>query len=115
MRSLIISLALLSAISARAVEYMKNDGTNAPETIDRAVDEHQHQEEMQKEEAEGETAMTPKEAVTPQGNAQEIQAEEAEVIEDNYLIGPYDRKGKIKLPTEDEKKKRQELEQDYIP
>lgn len=115
MKLFIISLCLLP-FSSSAVEYLKNDGLKAPETIDRAVDEHQH-EEMQKEEEELTTDFDVKEAqeeVTPSGDAQSIQKEEEEKVEDNYLIGPYDQKGKMTYPNRDQRDKKEKLREKLL-
>ena len=81
MKLFIISLCLLP-LSSSAVEYLKNDGSKAPETIDRAMGEKQ-QGEMQKEEEELTTDFDVKEAqeeVNPAGDAQSIQKEEEEKV-----------------------------------
>lgn len=86
-------------------EYMRNDGTAAPESIDRAVEEGQ----MQREEAEEEEIQREEDEVLeredfglPDADAIERQQEEAERVEDNYLIGPYNGKGEYDLPKEKE-------------
>lgn len=115
MKLFIISLCLLP-LSSSAVEYLENDGTKAPEAIDRAIEENQ-QGEMQKEE-EGLTtdfdAKEAKEEVTPPADAQEIQKEEDEKVEDNYLIGPYDKKGKMTYPNKDQQDKKEKLREKLI-
>lgn len=103
------------SLTAATTEYMNNDGSSAPETLDRAVEEGQIQreEEMQKEEEELTTEFNTEEAkeeVSPSGDAQNIQKEEEEKIDDNYLIGPYDTKGNMTYPNEETKKKKEELQ-----
>ena len=106
MKTLITSLMLLSITSWAETQYMNNDGRGAPETLDRAKDiQSEVSGEMQREEAEEET----EEMLTPEADAQQIQREEEERIEDNYLIGPYNGKGEYTFPTEDEKKQKEEL------
>ena len=104
MKFTIASLLLLSVISWAETEYMKNDGVSAPETLDRAAEEGQRNAQIQREEAE--------EVVTPPGNAQEMREEEAEQVDDNYLIGPYNGKGEYTFPNEDEKQQREELREE---
>lgn len=115
-KQLLLSLFLLPlALQAQDVpEYMKNDGNAAPETIDQAVEEgriqrEEAEEEIQREEEEvltpqdfGLESEEPYEDVTPDANAQKMQEEEAERVEDNYLIGPYNGKGEYSLPAEKE-------------
>lgn len=101
MKFIIASLFILSAISWAETEYLKNDGLTAPETIERAAEEGQANAEMQREEAE--------EVVNPKADAQEMREEEAEQIDDNYLIGPYNGKGEYTFPNQDEKEQKKEL------
>lgn len=112
MKMFLVSLFLLP-LSTSAIEYSKNDGHSAPETIDRAVERGQ----IQKEEEELTTDFDAKEAkeeVTPPAYAQEIQKEEDEKVEDNYLIGPYDKKGKMTYPNKDQQDKREKLREKLI-
>lgn len=81
---------------------MNNDGKSAPETLDRASELDPV--EIQREEVE--------DAVTPTGDAQQMQKEEAEKVEDNFLIGPYNNKGEFTFPNEEEKERRKELQRE---
>lgn len=117
MKMFLVSLCCLP-LSISAIEYSNNDGYSAPETLDRAVERGQIQkEEMQKEEEELTTDFDAKEAkeeVTPPADAQEIQKEEDEKVEDNYLIGPYDKKGKMTYPNKDQQDKKEKLREKMI-
>ena len=115
MKLFIISLCLLP-FSIHAQEYLNNDGSSAPESLDRAIERHQEDELQKEEEGISEfDAQEAKKEIIPPGNAQSIQKEEEERIDDNYLIGPYNSEGKMTYPNEDEKEKRKKLEKQQLP
>ncbi|MFA7614646.1 MAG: hypothetical protein WCY48_10455 [Candidatus Caldatribacteriota bacterium] len=109
MKLLLTALIILPfSLGAQGVtEYMRNDGTAAPESIDQAVEEGR----IQREEAEEEEIQREEEdevleredfGLPETTDPIEMQKEEAERVEDNYLIGPYNGKGEYELPKEKE-------------
>ncbi|HLW57378.1 MAG TPA: hypothetical protein VKY27_08340 [Bacteriovoracaceae bacterium] len=109
MKLLLTALIILPfSLGAQGVtEYMRNDGTAAPESIDQAVEEGR----IQREEAEEEEIQREEEdevleredfGLPETTDPIEMQKEEAERVEDNYLIGLYNGKGEYELPKEKE-------------